>query len=89
MDVSGYTTLTRQTGLMREVQTLANNIANASTAGFRREGVVFSEYIQRLADAPSLSMARASARNIDLTQGEISVTGGSFDFTKAPVRDER
>lgn len=80
MDVSGYTTLTRQTGLMREVQTLANNIANASTTGFRREGVVFSEYVQRLADAPSLSMARASARNIDLTQGEISVTGGSFDF---------
>ena len=80
MDVPGYTALTRQSGLMREMQAIANNIANASTSGFRREGVIFSEYVNRLDGAPSLSMARASARNIDLTQGELSDTGGSFDF---------
>ena len=34
MDSSGYTTLTRQAGLMREMQLVANNIANASTPGF-------------------------------------------------------
>lgn len=80
MDVSGYTTLTRQSGLMQEIQSLANNIANASTTGFRREGVIFSEYVQRLENSPSISMARASARHIDLTQGEMSATGGTFDF---------
>lgn len=65
MDAAGYVTLTRQSGLMREMQLIANNIANASTAGFRREGVVFSEYVRRLDDAPSLSMAHASARHVD------------------------
>ena len=39
MDSSGYVTLARQSGLMREMQAVANNIANISTAGFRREGV--------------------------------------------------
>ncbi len=80
MDVSGYATLTRQAGLERELQVIANNIANSATTGFRREGVVFSEYIRRLDEGPSLSMARASARNIDLTQGEAERTGGGFDF---------
>lgn len=80
MDAAGYTTLTRQSGLMKEMQAIANNIANSSTAGFRREGVIFSEYVRRTEGDPSLSMARASARNIDLTQGDISETGGSFDF---------
>ncbi len=37
--------LTRQSGLMREMRTIANNIANANTTGFRREGVIFSEYM--------------------------------------------
>ena len=80
MDASGYTTLTRQGGLMREMQAIANNIANSATTGFRREGVIFSEYVSRLDGAPSLSMARASARNIDLSQGGLSMTGGQFDF---------
>ena len=80
MDAAGYVTLTRQSGLMREMQLIANNIANASTAGFRREGVVFSEYVRRLDDAPSLSMAHASARHVDLTPGETEMTGAAFDF---------
>lgn len=80
MEASGYTTLTRQAGLMRELQAIANNIANASTTGFRREGVVFSEYVQQLPGSPSLSMARAAGRHIDLTPGETEATGGTFDF---------
>jgi len=80
MDAAGYATLNRQSGLMREMAIVANNIANASTTGFRREGVVFSEYIAALDDDPSLSMAHASGRHVDLGQATISQTGGSFDF---------
>lgn len=80
MDAAGYTTLTRQSGLMREMQAVANNIANISTTGFRREGVVFSEYVKRLEEDPSLSMARASGRVVDLTQAGVTQTGGAFDF---------
>jgi flagellar basal-body rod protein FlgF len=80
MENAIYTSLTRQSGLMREMQVVANNIANLSTTGFRREGVIFAEHVKRLEDAPSLSMARASGRVVDLSQGELSQTGGSFDF---------
>ena len=80
MDNIGYTTLTRQSGLMREMQVVANNIANISTTGFRREGVIFSEYVNRLEDDPSLSMAQGHTRSVDLEQGGMSATGGAFDF---------
>lgn len=80
MENAIYATLTRQSGLMREMQVVANNIANTATTGFRREGVVFSEFIKSMDNVPSLSMARASARNVDLSQGELTETGGAFDF---------
>jgi flagellar basal-body rod protein FlgF len=80
MDAAGYATLNRQSGLMREMGIVANNIANSSTTGFRREGVVFSEYLAALDQDPSLSMAHASGRHVDLSQSTLSQTGGQFDF---------
>ncbi|MDJ0825807.1 MAG: flagellar hook-basal body complex protein [Rhodobacter sp.] len=81
MDSAGYTSLTRQSGLMREMQAVANNIANISTTGFRREGLVFAEHVAALEPGePSLSMARAHARHTDTGQGPLTQTGGSFDF---------
>jgi flagellar basal-body rod protein FlgF len=80
MDAAGYATLNRQSGLMREMGLVANNIANSSTTGFRREGVVFSEFVAALDQDPSLSMAHASGRHVDLSQSTLSQTGGQFDF---------
>lgn len=80
MDAAGYATLGRQSGLMREMGVVANNIANSSTTGFRREGVVFSEYVAALDQDPSLSMAHASGRHVDLSQSTLSQSGGQFDF---------
>ncbi len=81
METPGYTSLARQSGLMREMQTVANNIANLSTTGYRREGLVFSEFVAALEPGePSLSMARTHARHIDTVQGSLTRTGGDFDF---------
>jgi flagellar basal-body rod protein FlgF len=80
METGIYTTLTRQSGLMREMQVVAHNIANISTTGFRREGLVFAEYVRRMENGPSLSMANAAARHMDMRQAGLSKTGGSFDF---------
>jgi len=80
MDNAGYTTLSRQSGLLAEMQAVANNIANLSPAGFRKEGVIFAEHVAALEGEPSLSMAHASARIVDLAQGPLTKTGGSFDF---------
>ncbi|WP_209425221.1 flagellar hook-basal body complex protein [Pararhodobacter sp. SW119] len=81
MDNAGYTGLTRQSGLLRELQLLANNMANVSTTGFRREGVLFSEFVRRLDPIESpLSMAAANARQTFLTQGTLTQTGGALDL---------
>lgn len=80
MDSTGYITLTRQSGLMREMQVIANNIANASTAGFRQEGIVFSEFVQRVEGAPGLSMGHGNVRETMFDQGALQQTGASFDL---------
>ncbi|MDH3262673.1 MAG: flagellar hook-basal body complex protein [Paracoccaceae bacterium] len=81
MDNAGYTTLTRQAGLLREMQVVANNIANAATTGYRREGLIFDEYVAALDDGgPSLSMASGDAWMTDERQGPLERTSGTFDF---------
>lgn len=80
MDNSGYTTLTRQSGLMREMRIVANNIANAATTGYRQEGLVFSEYVQSIDGASSLSMGQGNVRQTSFAQGTLTQTGGTFDF---------
>lgn len=79
MDNAIYAILGRQSGLMRAMSVTANNIANASTAGFRREGVVFAEHVRRLGSEPSLSLAHASGRVVDLGEAAPEPTGGVFD----------
>ncbi|MEL7091366.1 MAG: flagellar hook-basal body complex protein [Pseudomonadota bacterium] len=80
MDSTGYIALTRQNGLMREMQVVANNIANAATVGYRQEGVIFSEFVQRVDGAPSLSMGQGNVRQTVFDQGALQSTGGTFDL---------
>lgn len=81
MDNASYATLTRQSGLMTELRSIANNIANASTSGYRAEGVVFTEHVAALGRGQaSLSMPLAQGRDTSLAQGALSRTGGRFDL---------
>ncbi len=80
MDTTGYVTLSRQSGLMREMQIVANNVANAATTGYRQEGLVFSEHVAALDGQPGLSMAGATARSTSMVQGALNGTGGRFDL---------
>ncbi|WP_323781134.1 flagellar hook-basal body complex protein [Leisingera sp.] len=80
MENAGYATLSRQTGLMREMRVIANNIANSATTGYRQEGLIFSEFVQSSPGQQSLSMSRANIFNTSMEQGQLTKTGGSFDF---------
>ncbi|KAJ57345.1 flagellar basal body rod protein FlgF [Actibacterium mucosum KCTC 23349] len=80
MDNTGYTTLNRQSGLIQELQTVAHNIANLSTTGYKAEGVVFAEVVHETGDDRSLSMAGATVRRTDLSQGTLTATGSDFDM---------
>ncbi len=81
MDNAGYIGLTRQTGLWKEMQVVANNVANMSTSGFRREGVVFTEDIQAVPnEGGGIAMAAARARFTDPSQGAVKRTGSQMDL---------
>ncbi|KIC10364.1 flagellar basal body rod protein FlgF [Leisingera sp. ANG-M1] len=80
METAGYATLSRQSGLMREMRVIANNIANSATTGFRQEGLIFSEFVKSSPGQQSLSMSRANIFNTSMEQGAMTKTGGTFDF---------
>lgn len=72
--------LSRQIALAREMNTVANNLANMSTNGYQRENLVFSEYVKAAdGEMGSLSMATTRARYVDASQGPLQRTDGSFD----------
>ena len=71
---------------MRELNVIANNIANSDTTGYKRETTVFSEFIRRAAisggsNTPqnSISMGRLGAHVSHFESGAIRQTGGSLD----------
>ena len=75
-----YLALNRQIGLRREMDMVANNVANLGTTGFRREGLVFAEFVRAAAPGESLSMADLGARFASQRPGELTVTGGRLDI---------
>lgn len=80
MGISSYVTVSRQSGLLNEMQIIANNIANSATTGFRQEGLVFSEFIDSAQGRSSLSLSRSQIHNTSMAQGTLTQTNGSFDF---------
>jgi len=80
MEAPTFVTLSRQTGLKSEMRILANNIANASTTGYRQEGLLFSEFVRTAPGQASLSMSRAQVRNTSQEQGTLTQTDGDLDF---------
>lgn len=80
MDDAIYVAVNRQRGLALELLSIANNVANLSTRGYRREGMVFSEFVTRTGSSESLSIANLGAYFYDSSFGVIETTGGTFDL---------
>lgn len=86
MDNSTYISLSRQSGLLKELSVIANNMANADTTGYKREGAIFTEYVKSVGSAhpsdnprESMSMGRLGAHVSHFESGELRRTGGSLD----------
>jgi flagellar basal-body rod protein FlgF len=78
--------LSRQMALQREMEVVANNIANIDTNGFKADFSLFEEYLMpgardgnfRVADSP-VSFVRDRGTLIDLNQGPFQRTGNPLD----------
>jgi flagellar basal-body rod protein FlgF len=78
--------LSRQVALGRELDVIANNIANINTAGFKADGSVFEEYVSPTARADNflapdrrVSFVNDRATWIDLSQGPLEKTNNPLD----------
>ncbi|MBY9065766.1 flagellar hook-basal body complex protein [Hyphomonas sp. WL0036] len=82
MSSSIFTTLTRQQGLMQEMQVVANNLANSSTTGYKSDRAIFAEFLVPTGDDPqqSLSMGGLGGHAYQMEQGGLKFTGGQFDL---------
>ena len=72
--------LSRQTGLLKELSVLAGNIANAGTAGFKREASVFTEYVNADLAPGGVAMGALRGRYAVMEEGALVETGGTYDL---------
>lgn len=80
--------LSRQMALQRELDVVANNLANLGTAGFKNEQVKFSEYLMPVASAEifpnnrdkRLSYVEDRATYQDFSAGPVQITNNKFDL---------
>src|SRR5258708_5816982 len=78
--------LSRQTALNRELEVVANNIANLDTTGYKSDGSVFEEFLMPIANAPGfqgsdrrLSYVQDRATWHNFAPGPLRQTGNPLD----------
>ena len=83
MDNAVLVGLSRQMALGREMDVVANNIANLNTTGYKADGSIFEEYLSGAAgsgqSASGVSFVLDRGVWHDMSQGSIERTGNSLD----------
>ncbi|GBR50151.1 flagellar basal-body rod protein FlgF [Gluconobacter sphaericus] len=86
MENSTYIALSRMDAQQRAMSVVADNMSNASTVGYKRENVLFSDFLSHQhgskqaegADTESYTQDRATYR--DFQQGDMQSTGNPLDL---------
>lgn len=76
MNNTAYISLSRQAATRRQMEMIANNIANTSTPAFRAERLMFAEYVGKGA----MSFVQDVGVVRDLREGAIAQTGNPLDI---------
>lgn len=85
MDTTLYVALSHQTAMRRSLDLIANNIANMNTTAFRREQVMFQDYVVGLDrldnnDLKDVAFVQDYGVARDYTQGKMIPTGNPLDI---------
>ncbi|HEY4192732.1 MAG TPA: flagellar basal-body rod protein FlgF [Mesorhizobium sp.] len=79
MQDSLYVSLSAQIALERRLDTIADNVANASTVGFRATGVKFEDVVSG-SGPKSVSFTSSGNTYLSSAHGALTETGNPFDF---------
>ena len=74
-----YVAMSSQIALEKRMTTIADNVANAGTIGFRATNVKFENVIAGIGDK-SVAFASAGATYLSTASGGLKQTGNPFDF---------
>src|SRR5260221_3959164 len=80
MQAASYIALSSQLALHRQMDVIANNMANSSTPAFKAERMLFAEFLKRGAANQPLSFVQDLGTMRDPKQGPIARTGNSLDL---------
>jgi len=83
MDVSSYVLLSQEQALKRRMDVVANNMANMSTAGFKRERPVFRDYVEEQPEN-AVDAAKRTAFVLDYGAAH-DASAGAFQSTGNPL----
>jgi flagellar basal-body rod protein FlgF len=79
METPIYIALSRQDTLRRQMDVIANNIANMNTSGFKSERMLFLEYMEQPQRGEKLSFVEDFGMLRDTKPGNTQVTGNQLD----------
>ena len=71
--------LSRQVALSRQMDIVANNIANMNTVGFRAEQVMFREFLVDTKEGDSISYVQDYGVAMDVSDGPLQSTTNPLD----------
>lgn len=84
MDTTLYVTLSHQMAMRRYMDLIANNVANMNTTAYRREKVMFQEYLSQMSGtenptASEVAYVQDYGVRRDFTQGPLITTSNPLD----------
>ena len=81
MEAASYVALSSQMALTRQLDVVANNLANASTPAFKGERMIFAEFVaQKQTGGGGASFVQDLGTARDTSQGPLTQTGNPLDI---------
>jgi flagellar basal-body rod protein FlgF len=79
MENTSYVGLSYQLALQQKMDSIANNVANVDTTGYKSGHVTFQEHISRPSNAPPVSQVMDYGNYRNFSSGTLQQTGSPYD----------
>jgi len=79
MDNSGYVALSKERALFRQMDVVANNIANADTTGYKSDGMIFEQFLVNAGNHEKVAFTNDVSTYKDMSQGQLVSTYRDLD----------
>lgn len=83
MENAGYIALSRQMVLRREMDVIANNMANLNTPSYKGQSMLFVEYLETTDSGEKISFVQDIGLVRNLTEGPMTATDNPLDLAIA------